>query len=386
MSLTHLEEVLTRANDVGVKTLQPLAEETDRAARWPAEGLRALQAAGLGGLSVPTAHGGLGLGLQGVVRVTETLGQYCASTAMCFGMHLVGSAVIAARATPHQTENLLRPICRGEHLTTLALSEPGTGSHFYLPQTTVHREGDAYVLNGAKSFVTNGGHADSYVMSVVDASEAAPPGQFSCVVVPGDAPGLAWQQPWDGIGMRGNSSRSVALRGVRIPHTNLLGEEGTQTWYVFNVVAPFFVTAMAGTYLGVAQAALDEVRVHLKSRVHAHTGQSLSREPLVQHRVAALWTELEKARRLSYYAAEQGDLGGPDAMPAILSAKVEATETAVRVTGEALALLGGIGYGRGSRADRFHRDARAGPVMAPTSDMLRSWHGRWLLGVPLLSG
>lgn len=386
MPARRLDELLGKVHELSQKTLAPRAEITDEQGRWPKENLEALLEAGLGGLVLPERLGGLGQGMYGLVRVCEVLGRSCASTAMCFGMHAVASAVLAAKATPDHEERYLRPIARGEHLTTLALSEPGTGSHFYIPRTLVRTEKEHYVLEGTKSFVTNGGHTDSIVLSAVAAEDDAPPGEFSCFVVPNDAENLTWGPPWRGSGMRGNSSRTVELQGVRIPRTEILGAAGEQTWYLFHVVTPYFVSAMAGTYLGVGQAALDDARNHLKERRHDHVGQTLSQNPILQHRLGTLWADQEKARRLVHHAAMEGDSGGPESMPALLSAKAEAADTAVRVSSDALSIMGGRGYAEGGRLDRHLRDARAGPIMAPTSDMLRTWCGRWLLGEPLLVG
>lgn len=382
-----LDDVLLRVQQVALDHVAPHAASVDADARWPERQLRALLDAGLGGLVLPERAGGLGLGLLGLLRVCETLGQHCASTAMCFGMHGVGSAVLAAKATPDQVERRLRPIAEGRHLTTLAFSEPGSGAHFYLPQTRLTRDAGTFLVDGTKSFVTNGGHADSYVINgVSDDDRDAMLGQFSCLVVDARAEGISWKEEWRGTGMRGNSSRTMRLDDVRVPDDDLLGAEGDQAWYVFHVVAPFFLSAMAGTYLGIAQAALGEAATHLKARTHRHTGQTLAQSTVLQHRMGELWAEVERARRLSYHAAEQGDIGGPDALPAVLSSKAEAGETAVRVTNAAMTLMGGIGYAQGGRLDRLLRDARAAPVMAPTTDILRLWTGRWLLGEPLLSG
>jgi len=304
---------------------------------------------------------------------------------MSFGMHCVGTAVLAASATPEQLERYLVPIARGEHLTTLALSEPGTGANFYVPQTQLSVDPDgSFRLNGSKSFVTNGGHADSYVVSTAPADPGAPPGQFSCVLVRSDAPGLHWQGSWEGWGMRGNSSISVQLAEVPVPPSDLLGHQGDEIWYVFHVVAPYFLMAMAGTYLGVAASALEEGRQHLLERSYAHSGQSLSSETVLQHRLGTLWAQVERTRALVHAAADKGDAGAPDALLALCSAKAEVADCAERVASEVMTLMGGRAYGQRSTIQRLYRDARAAHVMAPTTDMLRTWTGRALLGLPLL--
>jgi alkylation response protein AidB-like acyl-CoA dehydrogenase len=377
-----VHEAVDRAREVARDVAAPLADRTDSGV-WPEEALRALQSS-LGGLVVAREDGGSGLGLRALVAVCETLGEVCASTAICFGMHNVAAAVIGAKPTERQRKEFLQPIAAGEHLTTLALSEPGTGAEFWLPQTELTSEDDVLRLSGEKSFVTNGSKADSYIVSTVAADPDAPPGEFSCVAVWGDTPGLSWHGSWDGIGMRGNSSLAARLDDVVVGPDALLGAPGDQIRYVFEVVAPYFLTAMAGTYLGVAQAALTEATEHLKRRRHAHNGRSISREPVLQHRLGALWADVQATRRLVYWAAEEADAGGPESLPALAAAKAQVADTSVAVTNEAMTLIGGIGYRDRHPMERHLRDARASHVMSPTTDILRTWTGRALLDVPLL--
>ena len=347
--------------------------------------IRALQRAGLGGLTVPEEYGGLGHGSFAIAQVCELLGQECASTAMCFGMHCVGSAVLSAKATPDQQERYLSPIVEGRHLTTLSLSESGTGSQFYIPRTRLDViSADLYKANGAKAFVTNGGHADSYVVSTVAEDPDGPLGQFSCVVIPATAEGLHWGQAWSGLGMRGNSSVSLELNDVVVHRRDLLGEEGDQIWYVFQVVCPIFLMAMTGTYLGFASAALEEARNHLLQREYKESGATLGERPVAQHRLGVLWGMLERTRHLCYHSAASFDAGDPDALPAVFTAKAEVAECAVTIVNEVMTLCGGIAYRSDSRLHRLLRDARAAHVMAPTTDVLRLWTGRALLGKPIL--
>lgn len=385
MRLLSLTDVLDRAREVAREVAAPGAADVDLNARWPADTLRALQTAGLGGLVVPRPDGGLGHGMSALTQVCEILAGACSSSALCFGMHCVGAAALSARATEPQRARYLTPIIEGAHLTTLALSEPGTGSHFYLPETRLDPAVDGgFRVNGTKSFITSGGMADSYVLSTVTTTPGAPIGEFSLIVVPGDAPGLEWHEPWGGLGMRGNSSRTVSLRDVPLPPEALLGETGDQIWYVFNVVAPYFLAAMAGTYLGIAAAAVAETRDHLSRRTHSHSHATLARQSLLQHRFGSMWGAVESVRRLIYHAAAAGDAGADDALPAILSAKAEVADCVVTVVNEAMTLAGGIAYRENSLLARLLRDARAAHVMAPTTDLLRVWTGRALLGLPLL--
>jgi isovaleryl-CoA dehydrogenase len=381
----RLTELLARAETVARDVLRAHVEEEDRRAVWPEPGMRALAAAGLMGLNAPVSAGGHGLGLEALVSVTRVLAREHPSAALCYAMHCVGTAVIAAKATAAQHARFLVPIAAGDHITTLALSEPGTGAHFYLPQTQIQPDGDGYRVDGVKSFITNGGHADSYVLSTAAADDhVSGEGVFSAVLVEAGADGLEWQDEWRGFGMRSNSSRGVRLDGVRISREQLLGEEGDQLWYVFEVVTPYFLAAMAGTYLGIAEGAVDIAAEHLGSRRHSHTGELLGAHPTLSAELGGMWIELEGARQLVLSAARRGDAATADGLPGILACKAAATQAAVDLTNRAMTLVGGIGYQENSRLTRLLRDARAGDVMGPTTHMLQTWLGRALLGMPLL--
>ena len=383
--MQNIESALRLTEEIAREVVAPNADRVDQEGCWPEQNIRALQTAGLGGLVVPEVYGGQGQGLLALARTCEILGRECASTAICFGMHSVGASVIAANPTPDQCERYLVPIAAGRHITTLSLSEAGTGAHFYLPQTKLEVHTDGYSITGVKTFVTNGNNANSYVVSTVAADPDAPMGQFSCVVVPRDAEGISWGEPWNGLGMRGNASRSLNLHNVHVPRRDLLGKEGDQIWYIFNVVCPYFLVAMAGTYLGITASALEEVRRYLVKRHHTHIGLTLAHAPVLQHRLGQLWGMAEKTRRLIYYAASSFDADEPDALIALMSAKAEVAECVVDVVNEAMTMVGGIAYRDGSKLHRFLRDARAAHLMSPTTDILRIWIGRALLGQPLLA-
>ena len=378
------ERLRELAAKVAVDELSPAADRIDREGTWPREGLRALGKCGLLGLHVPESLGGLNEGLLGLAVVTEELGKACSSTAMCFGMHSVATKGIAAKATPFQKEHFLKPISQGRHVTTLALSESATGAHFFLPRAQVRTDGDRYVVSGEKSFVTSGGYADSYVVSVVPPGSELDPGAFTCLAIERDAVGLEWTTGWDGLGMRGNSSRAVRLNEVQVPLVNLLGAEGDQIWYVFEVVAPYFIVAMAGVYLGIAQAAYDIAVTHLKSRRHSHSGETLSEQPVLADQIADMWIAIQRTRQLVHHAARMADDGDPEASLAIFACKADVAATATRVTQSALELSGGRGYADNSKIARLLRDAQASHVMSPTTHLLKKWLGRSLLGLPPL--
>lgn len=385
-ALQRLDEILIEARKISGEVMAQEAERVDRDAAWPERGLRALQHVGLGGLVIPREKGGLGQGLYGLAKVCEVLGEICPSTAICFGMHCVGSAVVSAKSTLEHQTDFLDPINQGKHLTTIALSEPGSGSHFYFPQTKLAKvSAQAFSVTGAKAFVTNGSHADSYVVSVAAEASTMESGHFSCVVVRNGLPGMVWGPRWEGFGMRGNDSRTLQLNEVTLQRRDLLGQEGDQLWYLFHIVAPYFLMAMSGTYLGIAATAFEAAKTHVASRRYTHSGNLLGHYGVMQHRLGWLWGQLERTRQLIYAAGLEGDEQGPNALLMLLSAKAEVADCAVTIANEAMTIMGGSAYGEHSRVARLLRDARAAHVMAPTTDLLRTWAGRAVLGLPLLA-
>jgi alkylation response protein AidB-like acyl-CoA dehydrogenase len=184
--------------------------------------------------------------------------------------------------------------------------------------------------------------------------------------------------------MRGNSSLGAQLTNVRVPLDNLLGREGDQIWYVFEVVAPYFLVAMAGTYLGVAQAALDLAAEHLKQHRYEHTSERLAENAALVEQIADMWTTVEQARQLLYHAARLGDAGSPEAAHVLFASKISVAAAAVGVTNSAMMLLGGRGYQENGKLARLMRDAQAAHVMSPTTHLLKRWLGRSVLGLPLL--
>lgn len=381
-----VEALVGLADEIGRTVVASERIEADEQGSWVKRSIKALQEQKLTALVVPKENGGMGHGLQTLARVCETLGKHYASVGLCYGMHCVGTAVIAAKATSWQKQHYLEAIAEGKHLTTLALSEAGTGAHFYIPQTSLMPVSEkSFLINGVKTFVTNGGCVDSYVLSTMAATDEANPELFSCIVLDADTPGMQWGKEWDGLGMRGNSSRNLTLTNVTINDNHILGNPGDQLWYVFNVVAPYFIISMSGTYLGIAERALEEAKDILMKRHYAHNGVHLAQLSILQHRLGALWARVERTRTLIYNAAQQADEGSPNATLSLLAAKAEVASCCVDTVNDVLTLAGGVGFANNSMLGLLLRDARAAHVMAPTTDILYTWIGRALLDQPILS-
>jgi isovaleryl-CoA dehydrogenase len=171
---------------------------------------------------------------------------------------------------------------------------------------------------------------------------------------------------------------------VKVPGANLLGVEGDQIWYVFEVVAPYFLIAMSGVYLGIAKAALELTIARLQSRTHDHTGQALQSISALSDQVGEIWAAIARTRQLVHHAARLGDAGSSQASIALFAAKIEVAQTVVAVTNSAMMLAGGLGYQENDRLARLLRDAQAAHVMSPTTHLLKGWLGRAVLGLPLL--
>jgi alkylation response protein AidB-like acyl-CoA dehydrogenase len=372
-------EAIAAARALADEVLAPNAAEIDRSRSFPRANFAALAERGLLGLLVPAGVGGSGGNLAPFAAILENLGRGCASTAMCYLMHGCATAVIAAKATPEQAERWLRPIAGGQLIGTLAFSERGTGAHFYNPEIQAHFNG-GHVLNGRKSFVTSGGHADLY-LTLVKASPAAE--GLDVVVVEKGATGLSFDGSWDGLGMAGNSSVRMVLDNVAVPLANAIGGEGAGADLVFGVVAPTFLIGVAAVNVGIAQAALDAAIRHATTRTYPPDGKSLATIQAIQFYLAEMKIATDAARALVQRAAELADAADPGALPAVIEAKIAASDAVIAVTNQAMQVGGGQGYSRGMSLERHLRDARASAVMAPTTEVLKEWLGKILCGLPL---
>ncbi len=383
---TDQSKILETIETICQQVVEGEASNTDRLSRWPELSVRSFQKEGFGGLTVPVEYGGLGQGTQTLAKVSEIIARYCTNTSVCFGMHAVGSAVIASKVTDFQLEKYIKPICEGKHLTSIALSEVGSGSQYYLPETRMQYHSETeYNINGAKSFVINGGQADSYIISAVAENSSTPGEQFNCFMANASTPGMQWGEHWNGLGLRGNSTRNLFLEDVKIPSENVLGEFGDEIWYVFNIITPYFLASMAGSYLGIAKAAIEEVINHIKNREFSFNGRALASSSVIQYRLGHLWAKYARSRALVHYATKCYDMDQDHNLVDLFAAKAEVADSVIEIVNESMTLCGGYAYREGSTLDRLLRDARAAHVMTPTTDILRIWTGRSILEQPLLA-
>jgi isovaleryl-CoA dehydrogenase len=361
------------------EVIGPLAGEIDRERRYPKEAFQALGKAGLLGLLVPKALGGLGGTLADLVAVNEIIAQSCGSTAMCFLMHHCGTAVIAAKANADQQERYLRPIAEGRKIGTLAFSETGTGAHFYAPEIQAKAENNGFVLNGRKSFVTNGEHAD---FLVVLTNASSPEKGLDMMIVDTDAAGVRFEGTWEGIGFCGNNSIAMVMDDVKAPVEQLIGAEGDGLGLIFTVVAPTFILGVAAVNNGLARGAYTSALEHAKSRKYAD-GRALAEIQAIQFYLSEMFGLVEASSLFTRDAAAGAVQGREGVILNVMQSKVTASESAVKVTNLAMQVCGGQGYTRNMPVERYLRDARAGSVMGPTTEVLKEWVGKSVAGISL---
>jgi isovaleryl-CoA dehydrogenase len=378
-----LRGALERTRAACKETIGPLAADVDREARFPRKQVESLGSAGLLGLTVSKEHGGMGLGFVAMAEVVEEVAASCASTGMVFVMHLSALATIAAKATRARAESVLKPAAAGRHLSTLAFSERGSGAHFYAPVSRPRKEKDGFVLSAEKSFVTSAGEADSYLVSSLK-SDATTPLESDIFFVPKGTAGMRVGGRWEGLGLRGNGSAPMTLEGVRLPAADLLGGEGEGLDIMLRYAVPPFHIGISAVNLGIGRSALKAAVEHAGSRRYEHTGGTpLAAVTAVQYALAEASIELDTARALLHRTAELVDAGSPDALLPLLEIKVACTRAALETVSRAMKVCGGAAFAGRTPVERAFRDAQAGTIMAPTTDVLKEFIGKALLGLPL---
>jgi alkylation response protein AidB-like acyl-CoA dehydrogenase len=352
------------------------AAAVDREGRFPRESMAALSAAGFFGLTSAVAVGGRGLGLRAAATVVERLARACGSTAMVLGMHYAAVAVLEK----HGPEAVRREIAAGAHLSTLAFSEAGSRSQFWAPTSTATRVAGGVRLDARKSWITAASHADSYVWS----SKPLEGGEASTLwLVPRRAPGLSVDRPFDGLGLRGNDSAPVTAAGVVVPEGNRLGADGGGFGAMMEIVLPVFNVLNAACSVGLMEAAIARTAAHVAGVRFEHSGQAIADLPTVRAYVAKMRTRADMARALWLDTLTALEGGRADAMLRVLECKAAAGDAALEVLDLAMRVAGGAAFRRDVGVERYFRDARAGAVMAPTSDALYDFIGKAVCGMPL---
>jgi len=346
-----------------VKELAPQVDRAEREERFPREVFRTLGRAGLLGLAYPESVGGGGQPYEVYVQVLEEIAAVWASVAVGVSVHTLSCFGVATYGTPEQ-KALLPAMLGGEQLGAYCLSEPHAGSDPAAMTTRAVRDGDDYVITGAKAWTTHGGQADFYqVMARTSPDRRG----ITCFYVPADLPGLHADPPEQKMGLTGSTTATMRLDGVRVPARFRVGEEGEGLRIALSALDAGRL-GIAAVATGLAQGALDRAVAYAQDR------QTFGR-PIIEHQglaflLADMEAAVQTARAMTLQAARRKDLGLPYTREAAI-AKLVATDNAMRVTTDAVQVLGGAGYTRDFPLERYLREAKVMQIFEGTNQIQR---------------
>jgi alkylation response protein AidB-like acyl-CoA dehydrogenase len=366
------EALLELTRDLVERELLPRVEEAEAASAFPRELFRTLGRAGLLGLAYPDELGGGGQPYEVYLQVLEELARGWAGVAVGVSVHTLSTFPVAAWGSKEQQERFLPGMLGGELLGAYCLSEAHSGSDAAALSTRAVRDGDDFVVNGAKAWVTHGGHADFYNLMVRTGGEG--PGGISCLLADKDTPGLLPQQPEKKMGMRASHTATIVLDGARVPADRLVAEEG-QGFRIAMSALDGGRLGIAACAVGLAQAALELAVTYASGR--RQFGKAITEFQGVSFLLADMATQVEAARALYLSAARLRDAGKPYGTQASM-AKLFATDTAMRVTTDAVQVLGGAGYVQDFPAERYFREAKVMQIFEGTNQVQRVVIGRAL--------
>jgi len=346
--------------------MMPHAREWDEGEIFPVETLRKAAALGFGGIYVKDDVGGSGLSRLDATIIFEELAQGCTSTAAYISIHNMAAWMIDAFGGEAQRKRFLPKLCGMEHFASYCLTEPGAGSDAANLSTRARRDGDAYVLDGAKAFISGGGVSDIYVC-MVRTGGAGPKG-ISCIVVEKDTPGLSFGAQEKKLGWKSQPTAAVVFENCRVPAENLIGREG-DGFRIAMMGLDGGRLNIAACSLGGAQFCLDRTVAYMRER--KQFGSRLSDFQALRFRVADYATELEAARLMVRRAAHAVSKGEPGATRLAAMAKRLATDAGFEAVNGCLQLHGGYGYLRDHPIERVLRDVRVHQILEGTNEIMR---------------
>lgn len=353
--------------DFAMKELEPYAEETDEFHRFPWENVRKMQANGMMGIPFPKEIGGQGCDTLAYVLAVEEFAKVCATTSVILSAHTsLAADAIAIHGTDEQKERFLRPLAEGTKLGSFALTEAEAGTDAAGQQTKAVLDGDQWVINGSKIFITNGEVADIYVVFAMTDKAAGTRG-ISAFIIEKGIPGFSFGPPEKKMGIRGSSTCELIFEDCRIPVGNLLGREGKGFGVAMSTLDGGRI-GIAAQALGIAEGALEKTISYVKERKQFNS--PISKFQNTQFMLAQMQTEIEAARYLVYLAALKKDSGKPFSVEAAM-AKLKASQVASEVTHECLQLHGGYGYIQSFHVERMMRDAKITEIYEGTSEVMK---------------
>ena len=358
------------------RELRPIAREIDQEARFPWEVVEKMGGLGFFGVQVPRELDGAGMDSMGYAIVIEEISRVCASLGLCVSVH--NSVVIyplLAFGSKEQKKKWVKPLARGEKIGAFCLTEPNIGSDAAGIEATAVPDGDHYVVNANKVFVTNGGIADICLFFVRTDPDAGPRG-ISVIVAERGTPGLVVGDLEDLCGMRANPVSSIRLYDCRLPAKNLLGKQGMGLRIGLSGLDAGRI-GIAAQAVGIAQAALEEAVRYAKQR--HQFGVPIAKHQAVQMMIADMATQVDAARLMVYRAALLRDQGKPFSQAGAM-AKLYASEASSMVTDLAVQIHGGYGYSKSYPVERYFRDARVTRIYEGTSEIHRLVIAKGVLG------
>ena len=362
------------ARAFAAEELAPNAADWDRDAFFPVETLRKAAALGLAGIYVREDVGGSALTRLDAALIFEALSSGCTSTAAFLSIHNMASWMIDTFGSEAQRRKWLPRLTTMEIIASYCLTEPSAGSDAASLRTKAVKDGDHYVINGGKAFISGGGTSDIYVCMVRTGGEGA--GGVSCIVVEKDTPGLSFGTPEKKMGWNSQPTSQVMFDDCRVPVENLIGEEG-QGFKIAMMGLDGGRLNIGACALGTAGAALERAKAYLGER--HQFGKPLASFQALQFKLADMATELEAARLLLLQAATKVDAKAPDATKHAAMAKRFATDVSFEVANQALQIHGGYGYLNDFPLERHVRDLRVHQILEGTNEIMRVIIARELL-------
>ncbi|MDX3457717.1 acyl-CoA dehydrogenase family protein [Streptomyces sp. ME02-8801-2C] len=345
----------------------PYAAVVDEEARFPQEAHDALVAADLHAVHVPESYGGAGADALATVIVIEEVARVCASSSLIPAVNKLGSLPVILSGSEELKKKYMTPLAKGDGMFSYCLSEPDAGSDAAGMKTKAVRDGDFWVLNGVKRWITNAGESEYYTVMAVTDPEKRSKG-ISAFVVEKSDPGVSFGAPEKKLGIKGSPTREVYLDNVRIPADRMIGEEGTGFATAMKTLDHTRIT-IAAQALGIAQGALDYAKGYVKER--KQFGKPIADFQGIQFMLADMAMKIEAARQLTYAAAAKSERGDADLTFQGAAAKCFASDVAMEVTTDAVQLLGGYGYTRDYPVERMMRDAKITQIYEGTNQVQR---------------
>ncbi len=360
---------------VAENKIAPFAAEVDEEARFPQEAAEALLAADFHAPHVPEQYGGAGADALATVLVIEEVARVCVSSSLIPAVNKLGSLPVQISGGDEIKEKYLTKLAAGEGLFSYCLSEPDAGSDAANQKTKAVRDGDDWVLNGVKRWITNAGESEYYTVLAVTDPDKRTKGISAFVVEKSDE-GVSFGAPERKLGIKGSPTREVYLDNVRIPGDRIIGAEGSGFATAMKTLDHTRVT-IAAQAVGVAQGALDYALGYIQER--KQFGKKISEFQGIEFMIADMGMKIEAARQLTYAAAGRSERGDKDLTFFGAAAKAFASDVAMQVTTDAVQLLGGYGFTKDYPVERMMRDAKITQIYEGTNQVQRIVLGRQLL-------